>query len=75
MHVLAVTVCVSYSAALEECRGKGEELPRLLTFEHLHLSTDEKAEARTLLATLGYREIGWHKDDAAFVLNRGPTIT
>ena len=45
-------------------------LPRVLTFEHLHHSADEKVETRAVLATLGYVEIGWHKDDAAFVLNR-----
>ena len=43
-------------------------LPRLLTFEHLHLFPDEKVEALTVLSALGYTEIGWHTDDAAYVL-------
>lgn len=45
--------------------GREAELPRSLTFEHLHMSAEEKVETEELLAALGYREIGWHPDDAA----------
>ncbi len=51
--------------------GGETERPRLLTFEHLHMAAEEKAEAKELLAVLGYREIGWHTDDAAFVNGHG----
>ncbi len=41
--------------------------PLLVTFEHLHMPDVEKTEATSTLDALGYTEIGWLTDDAAFV--------
>lgn len=48
------------------------ELPRLLTFEHLHISPVETMIALEMLATPGYTQIGWHTDDAAFLRRTMP---